>query len=141
MAEIALAKRPTKMTPRQKGTGATSDSALSQSPNVESPLPSGYEPSHVIQLLVNMQGEIKSLCTKTDRLIKDVETLDGHVDKLNNAFNRAWGFGVAAVILIPLAATAIWWMVGGEITQMRDKINSLGTPVTQTQNGGQNGQH
>jgi hypothetical protein len=85
-------------------------------------------------MLVNMQGEIKSLCTKTDRLIKDVETLDGHVGKLNNAFNRAWGFGIAAVILIPLAATLIWWLIGGEITHIRDKLDTLSAPAAQSQN-------
>lgn len=126
------------MTPGRghKGTGASSDTtgSVAQSPDVPSTLPQHYEPSHVIQMLVAMQGEIKALCTKTERLISDVEKLDGHVAKLNTAFNRAWGFGLAAVILIPVAATLIWWLIGGQITQLRDRINSL--PQAQMQQSG-----
>lgn len=83
---------------KQRGPAATSESTPSQPLDVPSPIPPTYEPSHVIQLLVMMQGEIKGLCTKTDRLISDVEKLDGHVGRLNTTYNRAWGFGICGIM-------------------------------------------
>jgi hypothetical protein len=95
--------------------------------DVPSPVPATYEPSHVIQLLVNMQGEIKALCTKTDRLISDVEKLDGHVGKLNTSFHRAWGFAVCAIILIPIMGAILWWLLGGQLTDIKNALLHLPT--------------
>jgi septal ring factor EnvC (AmiA/AmiB activator) len=58
---------------RSKGAGASSDTTAARPPDVLAPLPAGYEPSHVIQMLVQNQKDLASLGTKIDRMIDDVK--------------------------------------------------------------------
>lgn len=119
---------------RQRGTGATADQATpARSPEVPSPLPPGYEPSHVIQMLVSMQKDIGTLCAKTDRVIQDVAKLDDHVDSLRSKFVRAEGVGVAVVVLLTLFGGLLWWLIGGELNQIRDRMYVPAQAVTSHQ--------
>ena len=62
----------------------------------------------VFQCLIEIQKDTASLTVKTDRLIADVDMLGKKVDGLNATLAWARGFGIAAVILIPICAAIIW---------------------------------
>ncbi len=115
------------MTAAQGGKGGRS--VASESPMVGSSGPAGYEPSHVIQCLVEIQKELSALSTKTERLISDVGKLDDRVDGLRHTLSRAQGFGIAAVLLIPACAAVIWWLIGGQLTDIKNKLYAVPTPA------------
>ena len=95
--------------------------------------PSTYEPSHVVQSLVEIQKDISHLSAKTDRLIGDVEKLDKEVDALRISFSRAQGFGLAAIILIPICAAIVWWLVGDKLNELKTQILMNRPPQTTSQ--------
>jgi hypothetical protein len=100
----------------------------SESPTVASSGPPTYEPSHVIQCLVEIQKEVSALSAKTERLISDVGKLDDRVDGLRHTLSRAQGFGIAAVLLIPACAAIIWWLIGGQLTEIKNKLYAIPAP-------------
>ena len=106
----------------QGGRGGYGSPVSSDSPIVPSSGPPTYEPSHVVQSLIEIQKDISALSTKTNRLISDVSDLDEHVDALRHKLSRAEGFGIAAVVLVPACAALVWWLVGGQLTEIRNKM-------------------
>lgn len=104
------------------------------------PIPQGpppgapYEAMQVMQCLMEIQKDIGSLTTKVDRLVGDVAKLDDHVDKVRSKIGRAEGVVIGCTILLTVIGGAIWWLVGGEINQLRDQLyrlraESLSTPA------------
>jgi hypothetical protein len=89
---------------------------------ISDPRPSTYEPSHVIQLLVEVQKELAANTTKVDRAITDLHNLTARVDGLRISFAWAKGFAAAAVILIPIAAFVVWWLIGDQINQLKAQL-------------------
>lgn len=81
-----------------------------------------YDVLNVLQTMVELQKDITMIGTKTDRLIIDVEKLDQKVDQVSGTLTWAKGFGFAAMILIPICATIVWWLVGAKIEQIRDAV-------------------
>jgi hypothetical protein len=101
-----------------------------QAIDVPDPRPRSYEPSHVIQILVELQRQVAGLSEKTDRLDRDVDKVCTKVDGVQTTLARAQGFGIAAVLLIPICAGIVWWLIGGKINDMRDQlINSHSSPT------------
>jgi len=82
----------------------------------------GYDAMQVLQTLMELQKDLSAVGTKTDRLIADVEKIDEKVNDLHASFSWAKGFGVAAVLLIPICAAVVWWFVGDQLTKMRDEL-------------------
>jgi hypothetical protein len=90
-----------------------------------------YDGLHVLQTLMEVQKDITTIATKTDRLIIDVDKLDQKVDRVIGTLTLAKGFGIAALILIPICATVVWWLVGTKIEQMRDDMLAVRPPISQ----------
>ncbi|PNE10474.1 MAG: hypothetical protein CR217_14170 [Beijerinckiaceae bacterium] len=77
-----------------------------------------YDVLQVLQTMMELQKDITMIGTKTDRLIIDVDKLDQKVDRVIGTLTLAKGFGIAALILIPICATVVWWLVGAKIEQV-----------------------
>ena len=116
------------MTAKSSQGGRGSGAVPSPSPVVTGGTPNSYEPSHVIQCLIELQREVSALATKTDRLITDVEKLDGRVHGVQRKLSWAEGFGIAAIVLIPAAAGIIWWLVGTQLTDIKNRLYALPSP-------------
>jgi len=96
---------------------------------ISDPRPSTYEPSHVIQLLVEVQKGLAANTTKIDRAISDLHNLTERVDGLRISFTWAKGFAAAAVILIPIAAFVVWWLIGDQINKLKGQLLSSNPPA------------
>jgi hypothetical protein len=84
-----------------------------------------------IQLLVEVQRENSSQGTKVDRLISDVEKVDRKIHELQTSFTWVKGFAAAAMILIPICAGIIWWLIGDELKQIRVQLqNRAQAPIS-----------
>jgi hypothetical protein len=115
---------------KRSGTGGVAGgSATPSDDQIPQVTPRDLHPTSDIRFVM---VELGKLTSTTSRLVADVEKLDTHIQKLNGAFNWAKGFAIAAVVLVPLCAGIIWWLIGGELTQIRDKLYSL-PPPAQTQ--------
>lgn len=84
--------------------------------------PSHYDSMQVLQSLIEIQKELTANSTKTDRLINDVSGLINKVDSLGITWAWARGFAVAAFILIPICAGIVWWLIGDQLSAIRDQI-------------------
>lgn len=100
--------------------------------DVPAPLPPTYEPSHVMQLLVEIQRELSSNTAKVDRLISDVGGLNTKVGSLDTSFSWAKGFAVCALLLIPISAGIVWWLVGDQINDMKRQLLDTRAPPSIT---------
>lgn len=89
---------------------------------VPDPETRGYDLMQVFQSLTEIQKDLSAISTKTDRLITDVDKIDRKVNDLSHTLAWAKGFGIAAVLLIPLCATFIWWLAGDKINRLRDEL-------------------
>lgn len=81
-----------------------------------------YDAMQVLQSLVEVQRELTANSTKIDRLIDDTKDLSGKVGSLETTTAWAKGFAVAALVLIPICAGIVWWLVGGQLSAIRDQI-------------------
>jgi hypothetical protein len=77
-----------------------------------------YDAMQVFQSLIEIQKDISSISTKTERLITDLNKMDGKVSKIDRSLAVAKGFGIAAFILIPICATVIWWLIGTKLEHL-----------------------
>lgn len=87
-----------------------------------------FDAMAIFQSLIEIQKDIATNTTKIDRLIKDVEKLDTKVDTVSHAIWLAKGFGLAAVILIPICAAVIWWLIGAQLEHLRDQLLEASKP-------------
>ena len=103
-----------------------------------------YDAMHVMQCLMELQKDLGSLTTKTDRLISDVSGLSARVDGVKDTLSTrighlekmltlAQGFAFAAMIFIPICFAIVWWAVGSKIEQMRDDLLGVKKPAAITQ--------
>jgi hypothetical protein len=90
--------------------------------------PPQYEPSHVIQLLVNMQKDVTANATKLDRAIIDLGKLDDKISKLSSTITWIKGFAAAAFLLIPICVTIVWWFMGDRFTDIKNQIMHMKDP-------------
>jgi hypothetical protein len=81
-----------------------------------------YDAMQVFQSLIELQKDVTSISIKTERLITDSSKLDQKVDALSQAFASAKGFGIAAIILIPICAGFVWWLIGDKLNHIRDDL-------------------
>jgi len=84
--------------------------------------PRQYDSMQVLQLLVEIQKELTSNTTKVDRLISDTAKAGDKVSELERMLIWARGFAVAAVLLIPIMAGIVMWLVGGQLESIRDQL-------------------
>jgi hypothetical protein len=82
----------------------------------------------VLQSMMELQKDVSSIGTKTDRLIADVGTLSTRVGGLSDTLIWVKGFAIASIVLIPTCAVIIWWLAGGKIEQMRDELLAVRKP-------------
>lgn len=99
-----------------------SDQVPSEFPQTNPPPSSAYDQMQVMQSLNEIQGDLRALRTQTDRLITDVAKSDDHIDKIRNKIGRAEGFGIAAIILFAAFGGIVWWLIGGQINNLRDQV-------------------
>jgi len=90
-----------------------------------------YDALQVLQTMMELQKDLTMIGTKTDRLIIDIDKLDRKVDQVSSTLTWAKGFGVAAVVLIPICAGFVWWLAGTKIDQMRDELFGGRPPISQ----------
>lgn len=76
----------------------------------------------ITQQIHELTGGFSRTEAKTDRLIADVGDLTKEVKELRNSLMLAKGFGLAAVVLIPICATLVWWLVGSRLNNIRDQL-------------------
>ena len=101
---------------------------------VEVPDPlSRYEPSHVVQLLVELQREVLPFGAKLDRAVADLSELRKEVQDLQGSYMWVKGFAAAAVVLIPVCAAIVWWLVGDQIGDLKSQL--MRSPPAQIQQG------
>lgn len=88
-------------------------------------MPPAYEPSHVIQMLVQIQKDIAKLETKVERLISDVA---GHGEHINGITHQAsfikgavWVLGA----LFTIATLLFSYYVNGRFTELFNAIAAL----------------
>ncbi|SDP07944.1 hypothetical protein [Phyllobacterium sp. OV277] len=93
---------------------------------------SGENNFHVMQSLMEIQKDLASLNTKTDRLIVDVNKNDDHIDKVRGKISRFEGIGICALLLVSIFGGFIWWLIGGQITQLRDQLYQYQREVAPT---------
>lgn len=87
-----------------------------------------FDAMAIFQSLTEIQKDLAANVIKTDRLIKDVEKLDTKVDSISGAISLAKGVGLAAVILIPICAAIIWWLIGAQLEHLRDQLLEASKP-------------
>jgi hypothetical protein len=68
------------------------------------------------------QREAAGTSVKVDRLIEDVKKIHDQVDQIRHSLTWAKGFGISAMILIPICGAVIWWIIGGQLTQLRNDL-------------------
>jgi hypothetical protein len=93
--------------------------------------PRDYEPSHIIQLMVELQRDTVAIGPKLERVISDVGTLSGKVDDLRMSFAWAKGCAIAALVLIPICAGFVWWLIGEQLNQMKAQLLQARPAVSQ----------
>jgi hypothetical protein len=97
-------------------------------PEVGAPTASlSYEPSHVIQLLVEAQRENAANSAKLDRLIQDVGKNGDLLDGVRHTISRFEGIGIAAVVLFAVFGVFVWWLIGDQIGKLRDELYRVPT--------------
>ncbi len=111
----------------QKEPAQSAESTTAQSPVVPAPFGDGFDKNEVLKELRQLSKDIASLTTKVDRLVTDDEKTRGHVDALRHQITWAKGFAVSALILIPICAGFVWWLIGGELNQIRDRLYAMPT--------------
>lgn len=92
-----------------------------------------YDAMQVFQSLIEIQKDISSISAKTERLIGDVSKIDHEVAGIRNSLAVAKGFGIAAIILIPICAAIVWWLVGSKLENLRDQLLSASRPPSMQQ--------
>lgn len=69
--------------------------------------------------LNNMVGKIDarttSICERLDAIKVSIDTSNDKVEKLAHQVSLAKGFMMAAVLLIPICSTIVWWAIGSRI--------------------------
>lgn len=76
----------------------------------------------IMQSLMDIRRELSSVATKTDRVITDISRLDDRLDKVRSKISRFEGVTFGAGIVIVLFASMLWWLVGDQMTQIRDQL-------------------
>ena len=87
-----------------------------------------YDAMQVFQSLIEIQKDISSISTKTERLIADVSKLDRKVSGIETSLALAKGLGIAGIILIPICAAIIWWLIGAKLENLRDQLLGASKP-------------
>jgi hypothetical protein len=76
----------------------------------------------IAQQIHELTSDFARTAAKTDRLVADVAELSREVKDLGRSLTFAKGFGIAAVILIPMCASIVWWLIGGKLNDIRDQL-------------------
>lgn len=86
--------------------------------------PSAYRPQSpldqfVATTLSEIQQEQGRLMERTSTIIRDVDGVSRKVDALKGAYTFIKGFAAAVFIVVPFAATLLWWSLSDRIEKLR----------------------
>lgn len=95
------------------------------------PIP-GSDPMHLHQTMLEVHKELSSNTAKLDRAIQDIGAIDLKLTSMTTSFNWFRGFFAAAAILIPVFIGIVWWLIGTQITELKNEILK-GAPIAQAQ--------
>jgi len=84
------------------------------------------EPSHVFQLLVQALRDISSIGGKCDRAISAVSEVNKQVHELQISYAWLKGCAATAVVLIPLCAVIVWWLIGDKLNDIKMQVLQAG---------------
>lgn len=76
----------------------------------------------LIQSLHEMNSEVSKTSVKLDRLISDAEKIDTRLKEVEGKLLMVSGYSRAAIVLVPLCAALVWWIIGGKIDDLRDQF-------------------
>jgi hypothetical protein len=96
---------------------------------VASPLPAS-DPMHLHQTMLEVHKELSANSAKLERAIQDLNSIESKVESMSSSFNWFRGFFAAAAILIPGFIGIVWWLIGAQITDLKNEILK-GAPVAQ----------
>jgi hypothetical protein len=116
-----------KMTQNQRKT----QPAVGTPPAEGNPSHAPMDQLHIMQYLMEIQKELSSVSTKTDRLTADVAEIDNHVGDLKDKVSRADAVVKTAAALITIFGFVLWWFVGGQLTQLKDDLLKYSQSVQQ----------
>lgn len=91
-----------------------------------------YEPMHLLQMMLTVQKEVATLTAETKHLTSVVEKLDTKVENFHSTLNIIKGAGGASLFLIPAFMAFIWWLIGGQITDLKNQLVAH-PPIQQSQ--------
>jgi hypothetical protein len=89
---------------------------------ITTPTTSMADHSFTLQAVMEMQKCLGSLESKIDRAVNDISSHGKKLDELNEKFVFVRGFGVAALVLIPICGMIIWWLIGDKLNDIRNEI-------------------
>lgn len=83
--------------------------------------------------MIEVTRELSANSTKIDRLIKDVEKTETSIGGLKKSFYVATGVVVASGILFSLFGTFLWFLLGNQMTAVKDELlRKMPPPATVT---------
>ena len=97
---------------------------------IVNPQSAGSDPMHLHQTMLEVHKELSSNTAKLDRAIQDIGSIDGKLSNLSASFTWFRGFFAAAAVLIPTFTAVVWWLIGSQITDLKNEI--LKRPIVQT---------
>jgi hypothetical protein len=115
---------------RRSGGQSSGDDEVPREGDLPSVAPRDLYQTSDIRFVLLAIGELKP---KVDRVITDVAKLEYSVGRLQTMLARVQGFGIAAILLVPLCFGIVWWFIGGQLSDIRDNVINARTPAAQTQ--------
>ncbi len=114
------------MSPGPSGTKPRKENLVpSDSPIAPGSSPSSFDATHMFQSLLEIQKDLAVLNGRSEHLTAELSEIKAELSGIKRLLHKAQGFGFAAILLIPAFAALIWWLIGGEITQIRDQVMKL----------------
>lgn len=77
---------------------------------------------HLHQAMLEIHKELSGNTTKLDRVIADVGKIEIKLAAIESSFSWFKGFFAAAAVLIPLFMGIVWWLIGNQITDLKNEI-------------------
>ncbi|MEM9706091.1 MAG: hypothetical protein AAF850_08440 [Pseudomonadota bacterium] len=81
-----------------------------------------YDQMQVFSSLMEIQSDLGNLKEKTDRLIADVNKLDGHVDTVRTKIGRAEGIFLASAAILAFFGGLLTWLFDDRVDAIRSQL-------------------
>lgn len=91
-----------------------------------------HQPSHdfTLQAVMDMQKTLGEFTAKIDRLITDVAGVNAKVSDLQTSYTWVKGCIATAVILIPVCAVVVWWLIGDRLNEIKSQVIQTRPPIS-----------